>query len=149
MRRDVAGEDLAVVGERGIAREDEHVARAADLVERVLLADAALRGDEVGNLVAAAADDFGGAVEDLVAFVPRERRLVGTRRCERAADLIDGGLGDGADQPAGVGVMHLEGSVAADALAGDPHLLAQHMAVTHVLQFGHHVHSAALLMPGD
>ncbi len=51
VRREIAGEDLAVVGERRVAGEDEHVAGAADLVERVLLADAALGGDEVGDLV--------------------------------------------------------------------------------------------------
>ena len=43
VRREVAGEDLAVVLQRGVAGEDEHVAGAADLVERVLLADARTR----------------------------------------------------------------------------------------------------------
>ena len=43
VRRQVAGEHLAVVLQRRIAGEREHVARAADFVERVLLADARTR----------------------------------------------------------------------------------------------------------
>ena len=61
VRREVAGEGLAVVLQRGIAGEGEHVAGAADFVERVLLAQARLGGDEVGDRVGALADDRGGA----------------------------------------------------------------------------------------
>ena len=54
VRREVAGEDLPVVVQRRVAGEHEHVAGAADFVERVLLADPALGGDQVGDRVGAA-----------------------------------------------------------------------------------------------
>src|SRR2546430_13551293 len=42
-----------IVLQRGVAGEDEHIAGAAHLVDGVLLAQPALGGDEVGNLLGA------------------------------------------------------------------------------------------------
>jgi hypothetical protein len=65
----IAGEDLAVVLQRGVAGEDEHVTGAAHLVGRVLLAQAAFGGDEIGDLRGARAQCRGDLVTDPVALV--------------------------------------------------------------------------------
>ena len=62
--------------QRGVAGEHEHVARAADLVERVLLGKAELQSDEVRELVLARLDQLRGAEQDLLALVAGELRLV-------------------------------------------------------------------------
>src|SRR5690606_18678697 len=77
VRRQVAGEDLAVVDDAELAGEAEHVERAAHLVQRVLLRDAEFGGDQVGNLVLAAGEDLGGPDQDLLALVAGELRPVG------------------------------------------------------------------------
>ena len=56
VRGDVAGEDLAVVLDGELAGERIDVVGAADLVERVLLAQAGFGGDQVGDLVLALAE---------------------------------------------------------------------------------------------
>ena len=144
VRGDVAGEDLAVVGERRVAGKGEHVAGAADLVERVLLADPALGGDEVGDLVGAAADDLGrrdrGSDSGRAASAPGESRVRSRTRGEPRPRVAFGTV------PTSAPVYGLWTSIVRsppDAFAGDPHLLAQHVAVPHVLQLGHHVHGAA------
>ena len=67
--------------QRRVGGEDEHVADAADLVERVLLAQARLGGDEVGDLVGAARGCSAAALCRIaVALVARELRPVGRGR---------------------------------------------------------------------
>ena len=67
------------------------------------------------------------AVQDPVAVVARERRPVGPGDREGAADVVDGRLGHRADERAGVRIAHVDRARAADVLAGDAHLLAQHV----------------------
>src|SRR5207248_3852080 len=132
--------DLAIVGECGIAGEDEHVAGTAHFVARVFLADAALGGDEVGDLFGARADRFGGTVADAVAIVPRELRAEGARDRERPTHVFDAALRHRADQRARVRIADLEHALAADGRARDAHLLVQHASGADVREVGHHVH---------
>jgi hypothetical protein len=123
MVRQVAAEDLAVVLEHLVGAEQQHVAHAAGFVQRVLLAQAGLGGDEVGHLLHARRDDGRGLVEDGRALKACEPGLVGMRRGIGLAHLFQRGLGHAADLLAGVGVVHGDGALAtgADLLAGDAH----------------------------
>ena len=127
--RQVAGEHLAVVDERRVAGEREHVAGPADLVERVLLAEAALGGDEVRDRIGATPEDLGSAVGDPRALVARELRATGARHRERVAHVLHRALRHGAHEGAVPGTADFDHAIAPDALAVDAHLLAQHVTV--------------------
>ena len=140
VRRQVAREHLAVVLQRRIAGEHEHVAGAADLVDRILLAQPGLGGDQVGDRVRAGPDQLGGPVHDLRALVARERRAIRLRDGERPPDIVDRGLGHRADDCLRVRVSYLDDAVVGDGLAGDAHGGPQRRATLHSGQFRHHVH---------
>jgi hypothetical protein len=140
VRRQVAREHLPVVVERRVAGEHEHVAGAADFVARVLLADAALGGDQVGDRLGARTDDLGGAPADLVALVARERRLVGPGDREGPPDLLDACLRHRADHGPRVGVVDLDHAAAAHAFATDAHLLVERVAGADPGEVGDRVH---------
>jgi len=127
--RQVAGEHLAVVDERGVAGEREHVAGAADLVERVLLAEAALGGDEVRDRVGAAPEDLGGAIGDPRALVARELRATGARHREGVTYVFNGALRHASYQGAVPGIADLDYAIGPDPLAVYAHLLPQHVTV--------------------
>ena len=140
VRRQVAGKDLAVVGQRRVAGEHEDVAGAADLVERILLADAALGGDQVGDLVGARADHLGGAMADPIALVARQPRLEcrATENARRTSSTV--ALGTVPTSAPVYGLRDFDDALAADQLAGDAHFLVQHAAGPHARQVGDHVH---------
>ena len=121
MRRDVATEDLAVVVERGIGAEDQHVAHAPGFVAAVLLAQAGFGGDQVADFLGAGDDDVGGLEQDAVAFVTGECRSVGAGNLEGAAHVVDACLGHRADAAVGIGVENLDDAVPGDAFAADTH----------------------------
>src|SRR5204862_5973833 len=76
-----------------ISREREDVAGAPDFVERILLADAALGRDQVGELGRACTNQRRRAVADFRALVTRELRAVALRDRQRTTDLIDSSFG--------------------------------------------------------
>ena len=57
--------------------EGEDVIGAPRLIQRMLLADAELEGQPVGDVLAALADQLGGAEQDLLTLVTGQLRLVG------------------------------------------------------------------------
>ena len=65
VRRQVAGEHLAIVLQRRIAGKHEHVARATHLVERILLADAAFGRDQVRQRLGTTLDDLAAALRQI------------------------------------------------------------------------------------
>ena len=131
VRRKVAGEDLAVVLQALVGAEQEHVADAADLVERVLLAQAGLGGDEVGILVGAAADDGGRLVQHRRALEARELGLVGLGDVEGAAHVLERRLRHRADQLLGVRIEDIDDAIAMNRLAADAHRLAAQFPGVH------------------
>ena len=133
VRREVAGEDLAVVLERLVGAVEQHVADPADLVERVLLAQAALGGDQVGELLGAAGDDRRGLAHDRRTLVAGELALVALGDRESALHVLDGRLRHRADQLLGVGIEDLDDAVAVDELAADPHRLAAQFPGIHAV----------------
>src|SRR5439155_25905380 len=89
MRCQIAGKNLTVVIERCVPGEREYVARATHFVERVLLADAALGRDEIGDFAGARANDRRGAVAVVVAFVTRELGAIRLGDRKRAPYMVD------------------------------------------------------------
>ncbi len=122
--REVTGKDLTVVLERGVAGELEDIARAPHLVGRVLLAQPALGGDQVGNLRRARPQHFGRAVADTVAVVARETRAEGPGGSDGAAHVGHRSAGDGSDEAAGIGIEHFADALGGDTRAGDAQRLA-------------------------
>ena len=108
VRRDVAGEELAVVMERGTRPEREHVDGTRDLVARVGEAQAGLAGDQHRELVGRCGDRVGDPPQDPAALVAVERDLRAARAVERAPDPVACQEGNRADHLAGVGVAHFE-----------------------------------------
>jgi len=123
--RDVTREDLPIVEDRKLAREREDVVGAADLVERVLLAQAALGGDQVGDLVAALGQDLARAHQDPLALVAGEPGLVASGDGEGLAHLLARRALDRADHGVVVGIEDLDLPAAAGhLLPGDAQQLA-------------------------
>src|SRR5438034_11060914 len=118
MRCQIAGKNLTVVIERCVPGEREYVARATHFVERVLLADAALGRDEIGDFAGARANDRRGAVADVVAFVTRELGAIRLGDRKRAPHIVDRRLWHGANDRAGVRIMDGDRARSLDALAG-------------------------------
>ena len=133
VRREVAGEDLAVVLEAFAGAEQQHVADPADLVERVLLAEAALGGDQVGELCGAVAHDRRRLVEHRGAVEAGQLRLEALGDGEGALHVLDRRLRHRADQLLGVRIEDLDHPVAVDGLAADPHRLAAQFPGIHAV----------------
>src|SRR6185503_11918051 len=129
--REVAREHLAVVDQRLVGGEQQHVARAADLVGRVLEAEPGLERDQARDLVLAAGDDLARAHQDAVALVARELRLVLARDAERALHVVDRRPGHRGDHLAGIGEAHLDHAVAAHLVAGDAQRFVHHRMLEH------------------
>src|SRR5260370_6441307 len=129
VRSEVAGEDLPIVLQRGVAGKDEHVAGAAHFIGRVLLAQPALGGDEVGNLLAARPQRLGYLVADPVALVASQARAERLSDPDRPAYLGHGSLGYRAHERAGVRIEHFAAALGRDARAADTQALAPQPAV--------------------
>lgn len=125
VRRDVAGEDLAIVLERRLRREAEDVPDPADLVARILLAEPRLCGDQVAQRVRLCNHERRCALEDLGALRPRQRGAMRPGEVESTAHVVDAGLRHGADQIAGPRVADLDHAASAAIVpACDPHGLS-------------------------
>src|SRR6185436_9359219 len=72
VRGEVAGEGLAIVEQAKLPRESEDVVGAADLVARVLEAEARLKRDEARQLFLARDQQIGGLEQDLLPLVTRQ-----------------------------------------------------------------------------
>jgi len=130
VRRDVAGEDLAIVLQRGVRGEAEHVAHAADLVARVLAAQTRLARDQAAEFVAARHHQRGRTLQDLGALRTRQTRPIATRGDERALDVVGPGAGHRAHGLAVPGVAHRDAVVrAVHPFARDAHRLVQRAGV--------------------
>jgi hypothetical protein len=118
--RDVAGEDLAVVAQRRLRREAEHVAHPADLVARILHAQARFERDQRREFVLARNHQGAGALEDGRPIRPRQRRTVAPSGLERLARVVDTGLRHRARHLARPRVADLDrAAVARDAATAD------------------------------
>src|SRR5437867_8232898 len=95
MRSQVAGKHLAVVAQSRIAGEDKHVAGPPDLVQRILLADAAFGGDEIGDLDGARANELGRFVANLVTVVTRQLGAEAFGDGKGSPDMLDAGFWHG------------------------------------------------------
>jgi hypothetical protein len=82
VRGEVAGEGLAVVEQAELAGEGEDVVGAADLVERVLQAEARLQRDQARQLLLARDQQLGRLEQDLLTLVARQLGLVVVRDLE-------------------------------------------------------------------
>ncbi|MNM82782.1 hypothetical protein D3C81_948230 [compost metagenome] len=117
--RQVAREHLAVVDQRLVGGEQQHVGGAAHFIQRILAAQPGFQRDGARDLVQPRSDDLAGAHQDLVALVARQRGLVVARDAVGAAHVVQRGLGHGGDDLAGVRVGHLDHVFAVDLFAGD------------------------------
>ena len=123
--REIAGEDLAIVLDAELCGQAEDVECAAYLVEGVLFGETGLGRDEIGDLITLRHQALGHAVQDLLALVAGELRVVTRRDLEGAAHVRRRGLGYGADHLVRVGVEDVDGLVPLEALPGDADSLAQ------------------------
>ena len=73
MRSQVAGEHLPVVDQGLVGGEQQHVAGAADFVQRVLQAQPGFQRDQSSDLVAAPGDDLARLHQDAIALVAGQR----------------------------------------------------------------------------
>ena len=128
VRGEIAREHFAVVDQRLVGREQQHIRGAADLVLRVLEAQSRLERDQAREIVAPRCNDRACLHEYLVAIVARERGPKAARNLERAFDVIGGRLGNGAGQFAAIRVANLDEPVARHSGAGDPQGLADRFA---------------------
>jgi len=149
VRRQIAGEDLTVVGQRRIAGEHEYIAGTADLVERIFFADPALGGNQVRDFFAPAPDQLRGAITDPVAIVASQPGLEALGDGKGAPDVVDAGLGHGAHHGSGVWIHDLDYPLASDAIPGDAHFFVQHASGPDVAEIGHHVHGSVGFIGGD
>ena len=118
----VAGEHLAVVDQRLVGGEQQHVAGAAHLVGAVLHAQARFERDDARDLGDAAGDDLTSAHQDPVAVVACQRAAVLAGDAKGTAHVFQRGLGHRGDQLAGIRKAHLDAAVAIDLAAGDAEL---------------------------
>src|SRR3546814_3316029 len=107
VRREIAGEDLAVVLNAKLPGEREDIVGAPNLVERVGLGNAELEGDEVGDLVPARDQQLRRIQQDLLALVAGELGLIARGDLEGLAGVRRGAGRDGADPFVGVRIAHL------------------------------------------
>ncbi len=126
VRRDIAGEHLAIVLDGQLCRERPDIIGTAGLVERVLPAQAGLGGDQPGEFVPAIAQELGGLLQDLLALIARELRLESPGLGEGFADMLGPCSRDQSDDAVVIGVPDLDHVVGRGQLAGDPHRLAPH-----------------------
>jgi hypothetical protein len=122
--RQVAREALAVVHQRLLRGEQQHVGGTAHLVQRVPDAQARFQRDQARHLLLARRDDVAGLHQDAVTLVAGQLRLVLVRDAQRTPHVVHAGPGHGGDDFAGVGVADLDHAVAVDLLAGDAHAFA-------------------------
>ena len=127
VRGEVAGEGLAVVQQAELAREGEDVVGAADLVERVLQAEAGLQRDQARQLFLARDQQLGGLEQDLLALIARQLGLVVVGDLEGLGHQLRRGARHGADQPVVPGEAHFEARAGLDLLAGDAQMLVPHV----------------------
>ena len=128
MRGEIAREHFTVVHQALIGGEQQDIGGAADLVLRVLQTKARFKRDQACQIIALRRDDGTGFHEDLVAVVTRELGAEVTGNLQRAFHIAEGGLGNGADHCAAVGVTHLDDPVTRDFLARDAQRFAYRLA---------------------
>src|SRR5262249_60333411 len=83
----VARVNLAIVPDRHLGCELVDIAGAANLVERVLEAEAGLGRDEMGDLLASLQQDFGRSRQDLAPIESGQLRSVCAADTEGLGDL--------------------------------------------------------------
>ena len=89
----VAREDLPVIENGKLPGQREHVIGPPGFVQRMLLADAKLQRQPVGDFLAPLADQFGGLEQDLLAFVAGQRRLDSSPRSRRRGRMFGSAAG--------------------------------------------------------
>ncbi len=121
MRRQVAGENLAVIDDAELTGKMEYVEGTADFVQAVFLGNAAFRGDDVGNFFLALDQNLSGLHQDLLTLVAGQVGLVGSGLLERIGDLAGISVRHGADDRTIIRVQNLDTIGAVDVFAGNPH----------------------------
>ena len=119
MRGDVAREHLAVVYQRLVRGEQQHVAGATDFVQRVLQAQAGLERDQPRQLIPALGDDFAGLHQNAIAVVPCQRAAKLCAEFDRAAYLLHRRARNDCNHVAGIRVADFEVPIARHLVAGD------------------------------
>jgi hypothetical protein len=113
----VAGKYLAVVIDAQLAGEAVNVEGAPDFVQAVFLAEAALGGDQVGDLRLALDDNLGNPHQDFLPLVARQPCPVIGGDFEGARNLCAARARHGADYFATVRIEYLD----VDQFSGDAH----------------------------
>ncbi|MOA24811.1 hypothetical protein D3C78_1455060 [compost metagenome] len=121
--REIAGKNLAVILNAHLSGKREDIEGAADLVERVLLGNAELERDEIGNFLLASVKQFRGAQQDPLPLVAGQFRLEVCGNVEGLPRMFGGACRHGADHGVGVGVANFDDAIGVDLPAGDTHRL--------------------------
>ena len=97
----------------------------------MLLADAELEGQPVGDVLAALADQLGGAEQDLLTLVTGQLRLVGGCDFKGAPRMLGRAGRHRADHLVGIGIMDFDNLVGMDDFAANAHALVTNILTGH------------------
>jgi hypothetical protein len=121
LRREIAGEDLAVIPNTKLARQREHVVSAADLVKRILLGDAKLQRDDIGKLVPPGDKPLRRAQEYLLSVISTELGAVARGNLEGPYRMLSLARRHRADHRVGKGITDFDNVVGIDLFPGNAH----------------------------